>query len=81
MPITSIEIQICNTIEEAPNYRKDMPEWKAADIQKAVIVRKGTQEGNDTVDLQFITEDGQKFVAMLTGRIIQSIARTCNIIN
>lgn len=63
---------------EAPDYNTNGEGFKAANILKAIIVKKGTVEGNDTVDLQFEDEAGQKYVAMLTGRLIKSLAAAIN---
>jgi hypothetical protein len=75
MGTNDIAIQICNSPEEAPHYARpgDYAQFQNADIIKAVIVRGGTATGNDTVDLQFVTADGRKHVAMITARILKQI--------
>lgn len=60
---------------DAPNYEE--PEWLAAEVTKAVVVGRGTQDGAPTVDIQFTTKDGQKHIAMLTGALLQSISAAC----
>ena len=42
-------------------------------VESVVIVRKGTAEGNPTVDFVMVDETGQKFVFMVTGRLLKSI--------
>lgn len=70
-----LNIQICQTPEEASAkgfiYRQ--PDFKAIEIDEVVVVRNGTEEGNSTVDLVLVNELGEKFVVMLTGRLIKSI--------
>lgn len=73
MGTNNIAIKIANTVEEAPDYKK-LGGWQHADCKTAVIVRNGTEGGNDTVDLQFTDEKGNKFVAMLTANILKTIA-------
>ena len=69
----TLDIQICNSVEEAPNYNTDGQGFKGAKLIKAIVVRDGTEGGHDTVDLQFETEDGQKFIAMTTGRLLKTV--------
>lgn len=67
----SIEIK---TIETAPNYRKDRPEFKSALITRAIIIEKGTVTKNPTVDIWFENDQGQKYIAMITGDLILTLA-------
>lgn len=72
--IISIEIK---TVEEAPNYNtgeNDGGGFKPLHCKKAIIVKNGTVEGNCTVDLQFVDDQGQKHVYFVTGKIIQALA-------
>jgi hypothetical protein len=57
---------------EAPKYEK--PEHLFAKVAVARVVGRGTVEGNPTVDLVFEDERGQKYVAMLTGGLIENLA-------
>ena len=70
-----LDISVCQDAEEAQArgfiYRQ--PEFKAIEIERVVVVRNGTEEGNSTVDLVLVNELGEKFVVMLTGRLIKSI--------
>lgn len=69
-----LTIEIANSPEEAPNYSRDFVDVRAARITKAVIVNKGMDSGKPTVDLQFESMDGCKFVAMLTGDLVKGLA-------
>jgi hypothetical protein len=71
MNTNSLEIKICNSPEEAPKYTA--PEFKAASLLKAVIVKKGTVQGKATVDLIFEDGDGQKYIAMTTMALLESV--------
>ncbi len=78
MGTNSLKINICNSIEEAPNYNKDGKGFKAASLVKAIIVRNGTKDENDTVDLQFKDESGQKYICMTTGKILKMLTDLVN---
>ena len=67
-----INMLLSDSPEEAPSY--SLPEYKVANLTSAQIVGKGTQCGNPTVDLIFIDESGQKYVAMITGGLIEGLA-------
>lgn len=71
MGTNNLEISIAQSPAEAPKYGKD---FTAVNIDKAIIVKKGTVNGNPTVDLQFTDANGNKFIAMATGAIIESLA-------
>lgn len=73
MKTNSTNIKQFFRIEDAPKF--DAPEYKAASIENFNIVRNGTVEGRSSVDIVFIDESGQKYVTMLTGRIIHAVAR------
>lgn len=66
-----LKIQISDTPDEAPTYR--LPEYKAANLTTAQIVGHGTTHGNPTVDFIFEDQDGQKYVAMLTAGLVESL--------
>ncbi|MDI1227392.1 MAG: hypothetical protein PSY14_06895 [bacterium] len=77
-----LTIEIKNSPSDAPDYAQGTrggEGFKGAKILKAIVVRKGTEEGNDTVDLQFEDDSGQKFVAMTTGKLLQQLAGTLNV--
>lgn len=74
-----LRVEIKKSIDEAPNYNTNGEGFNFATFDAAIIVRKGTEEGRDTVDLQFTDANGKKHVAMITGRIIQQIASLINV--
>lgn len=68
-----LSIQICKDPSEAPVYSKE--QFKSVELTNAVVVKNGTQEGNPTVDLVFEDNEGNKFVALTTGRILKSLSQ------
>lgn len=72
--MNALVIEIVDTPEEAPNYRRDSVDIRAIFIKKAVIVKKGTVEGQPTVDLVLETETGETFVAIVTGKLLRGLA-------
>ena len=77
-----LDIQICDSYNEAPDYKNGTrggEGFKGASLQKSVIVRNGTKAGNDTVDLQFIDENGNKFVAMITAVLLKTVTDLCHV--
>lgn len=69
-----LSIEIANSPAEAPNYARDCLDVRAATLAKVIIVNKGTEAGLPTVDFQFETLEGDKFVALLTGNLVKQIA-------
>jgi hypothetical protein len=67
-----LNIRVFPNPKEAPIFRP--PEFLAAKIDHANVVRQGTTEGKSTVDLVFQDEKGQKYVVLITGRLIRSLA-------
>lgn len=74
----NLQIEIFNSPSEAPDYNKEEHSRKTAFLTKAVIVRKGTVYGHDTVDLQFEDEAGNKYVALVSGFLLKSVADVTN---
>jgi hypothetical protein len=68
----TLNILLSDSVAEAPNYEK--PEYQGANLTTAQIVGNGTIEGNPTVDLIFEDEHGQKYIAMITGGLMQNLA-------
>ncbi len=82
MGTNNVDIQIKNTVAEAPDYKQGLnggEGFGGASLERAIIVRNGTVGGNDTVDLQFVAADGKKYVAMVTARILRSIVLCTNV--
>ena len=69
---TDLKMLLADSPEEAPTYR--MPEYKMARLTTAQIVGKGTVAGYPTVDFIFEDEQGQKYVAMITGGLVDNLA-------
>ena len=68
-----LSILSADSPSEAPTYRE--PEYRAASLAATQIVGRGTVSGAPTVDFIFIDiVTGQKYVAMLTGTLVESIA-------
>ena len=69
-----LEIHVCKDANEAVEkghiYRGPI---KPVEIDKVVVVQSGTVEGNSTVDLVLKDKEGNKYVVMVTGRLLKSI--------
>lgn len=69
-----LNIHICEDADDAIQkghiYREGT---KAIEIDKVVVVRKGTEGGNSTVDLVLKDQEGNTFVVMVTGKLLKSI--------
>jgi len=67
-----LNIEVKNSPSEAPNYNKEI-DIRQIIIDKVIVVGKGTVSGKATVDFQMVTEDGARFVAMLTGTLVRQL--------
>ena len=67
-----LNIKVADSIDSAPVY--DIPEFTRLELREAVIVPRGTKQGNPTVDLVFTGPDGQKFVCMVTHNLLDGLA-------
>lgn len=68
----SLTLLIADSPDEAPTYRA--PEYRVANLTTAQLVGRGTRSGLPTVDFIFEDENGQKYVAMLTGTLCENLA-------
>lgn len=68
----SLAVLLHDSPDEAPKY--DKPEFLFANLTTARVVGRGTANGLPTVDFIFEDEKGQKYVAMLTGGIVENLA-------
>lgn len=68
-----LKITIFDNPEAAPNYT--LPEYEPAVLDSAVVVGKGTVEGNPTVDLIFTDVTGQKHVALVKGSYLEALGK------
>lgn len=72
MGTNDLNIKLFDSPKQAPHYEKG--EYQAANLNEAVIVGMGTTAGNPTVDFVFEDAQGQKYVAMITGGLIENLA-------
>ena len=74
--MNNLSVHICadadDAVEKGHSYSQSEG-FKAVEIDKVVVVLKGTVEGNSTVDLVLKDQDGNKFVVMVTGNLLKSI--------
>lgn len=68
----ALNIQIADDPDEAPDYR--IGGWQGVTLTAAVVVARGTAEGNPTVDLQLTGPNGEKLVTMVTGHLVETLA-------
>jgi len=52
--------------------------FKSVVLKQVVVVKKGTEAGNSTVDLILEDEEGNKYVTLVTSRILKSIPHFCD---
>lgn len=67
---SNLHIQVTESAADAPVYGKD---FKMVKITKAIIVPKGSVNGNPTVDLQLEDAAGNKYLIMATGGILENL--------
>lgn len=70
--MNELTITICPGPNDAPDYNGT--DFGRANLERAIIVKNGTASGKPTVDLQFVTPEGKRFVAMTTGAILDGLA-------
>ena len=74
---THLHLTICadadDAIKQGFNWSAAVHPVKHIEVKKVVVVRKGTQAGNATVDFVLEDETGQRFVFMITGNLLKSI--------
>ena len=80
MGTNDIKLQIVNDPTKAPNYNTDGQGFKAARLDTAIVVMNGTEGGYPTIDLQFIGQDGEKHIAMITANILKSICIAAGVV-
>ncbi len=69
-----LTIAVCKDADDATEKGYTYQEgYKPLQIEKAVVVQQGTENGNPTVDLVMQDMQGNKYVVMLTGRLLKSI--------
>ncbi len=77
-----LSIKICDSIEAAPNWKRDHADKvKGAELVEAFVVRKGMVSGRDTVDLVFKDDAGNTYVALVSGANLKMLASTINLMD
>ena len=70
-----LKVKIYNSVEEAPNYTT--PEFQEGSLDAVAVVKNGTEGGRSTVDLIFTDDKGQKYIAMISARLLKKVADFC----
>jgi len=78
-PLTQhLKVTVCTDADDAVaqgfDWKTATPTVKPIEVKEVVLVRNGTQGGNSTVDFLLEDETGQRFVFMVTGNLLRSIA-------
>jgi hypothetical protein len=72
-----LNVTICPDAEDAVaqgfDWARATPTVKPIEVKQVVVVRSGTEGGNSSVDFLLEDETGQRFVFMVTGRLLKSI--------
>lgn len=73
----ALSITICDDAADAIakgfNWNAARPPVKPIEVKQVIVVRRGTESGNPTVDFLLEDETGQRFVFMVTGNLLKSI--------
>lgn len=76
--VTSLSLTICDDASDAISkgftYSAPGSAFKPIGVKDVVVVRNGTATGNPTVDFVLEDETGQKYVFMITGNLLKTIA-------
>lgn len=75
-PLTrNVPIAICLDAEDAiaKGFNWKAQDVKPIEVKQCVVVRKGTEQGNATVDFLLVDDTGQLFVFMITGNLLRAI--------
>lgn len=74
---TDLAITICvspsDAIRQGILYRP--PIYKPIEVKQAVVVRNGTQANASTIDFVLEDENGQKYVFMVTQKLIKMLGQ------
>lgn len=73
--MNSLNVHLCEDANDAAEkgHVYTQPQFNAVEIEKVVVVRQGTVEGNSTVDFVLRDAMGNKFVVIVTGNLLKSI--------
>ena len=74
-------VDVCEDSTEATykGYFYREPIYKPIEITKAVVVHEGMNSGNSSVDFILIDKTGQKFVCMITAKLLKELVNVCHI--
>lgn len=70
MVTTNITVKIVDSPEKAPMYGDNYKPLKA---ETCIVVGNGTESGKPTVDIQLIDEEGERYLVMATGSILEQV--------
>lgn len=76
LPVTThLTVSVVEDAEQAVAEGHDYKtlEFTGLRIEGAVIVRKGTKEGNATVDFVLVDATGKKYATMITGKLLKAL--------
>lgn len=68
----TLNIKCVDSPDEAPNYNDDLT-IRGINIDHVLVVGKGMQSGLATVDFVLETQDGDKFMFMITGTLLKNL--------
>lgn len=71
MQTRSLSVKIADSLEQMPKYKSSNTTLLKA--HTALILPGGTNEGLPSVDLQLIDADGNEYVVMATGKILEGL--------
>jgi hypothetical protein len=66
-----IILELVDVPTQAPYYGED---FKMLKMVRGVVVGKGTIKGKPTIDIQLVDQDGNKYLVMATGGLLEMIA-------
>lgn len=69
---SSVSITVADSVDDAPVYKE--PAFKGVRVTNCVIVPRGTVQGHPTIDLVMHDDSGNRYVSMMTGSMLESIA-------
>lgn len=73
--MNALTLIVCEDADEAiaKGFDYNTRNTKPVEITEVVVVNKGTEEGNPTVDFVMRDQEGNEYVVMVTGRLIKMI--------
>lgn len=67
-----LNVRVFDSPQDAPNYNRDELDTRSADLTDLYIINKGTVNQQQTVDLIFRDKEDNKFVAMITAKLLRA---------